>query len=83
MAPATIQLIFGILEISLRLMCVLMAAAALFLFALHRFATKSARVSFRESEQRSLSEQDFKQNPSFVRRFERSSNRRSNVRFPG
>ncbi len=48
MTPATIELILGVLEGSLRLLCVLMVAAALFLFALHRYAAKSAKVPLRE-----------------------------------
>lgn len=82
MTSANIELILGVLEGSLRLLCVLMAAAALFLFALHRFATKSAKVSLREREQRTLPPNALLQDPPIGPRPLRSSSERATSRLP-
>ena len=82
MTPATIELILGVLEGSLPLLCVLMAAAALFLFALHRYATKLAKVSLREREQRTLPQNALLQDPPIHLRPLRSSSGRTTSRSP-
>lgn len=51
MTPATFQLILGVMEVLLRVAGLLMAVTAIFLFSLHSFAARAARVPARETEQ--------------------------------
>jgi hypothetical protein len=51
MAPATIQLVLGVMEVLLRVAGLLMAVTAIFLFSLHSFAARATRVPARETEQ--------------------------------
>lgn len=51
MAPATLQLVLGVMEVLLRAAGLLMAVAAVFLFSLHSFAARAARVPARETDQ--------------------------------
>ena len=68
MAPAAIQLVFGLLNIWLPLMCTGLAVVALFLFGLHRSASRSAKAYDGDQSQGKLIGKDFPAQPPFVLR---------------
>lgn len=83
MAPATIQLILGVLDIWLPLMCLLLVVVALFLLYLHRDAKKPAIAASPESPQRArMLGKDIPMRPPFVLQSTPGSTRRTRQPWP-
>ncbi len=64
MATATIQLIFGVLNVWLPLMCLTLAVVALFLLYLHRYSARLAKAACERPTARTLPPQVLRAHPS-------------------
>ena len=73
MGLATIQLILGMLDVWLPLICMLLVALALFLLFLHWQATRSSRGVYEERAQRGLPGSGLSMERTFVSRSFRNS----------
>ncbi|MCC6263590.1 MAG: hypothetical protein IT169_08435 [Bryobacterales bacterium] len=73
MGLATIQLILGVLDVWLPLLCMLLVALALFLLSLHWQATRSSRAAFEERALHGLPRRGFSIEWAFVSRSFRDS----------
>lgn len=77
MAPATIELIFGLLEVLLRVMGLLMVAGTLFLVSLHNVAARSSRLSVRELDRHAMTGLAIPKPAPFVQRSTRMAGKRA------